>query len=150
MSRLFFCYRRCLIFVFCSESHIIWSGPIFRLLARPNSQHRLVLARHRCDETTCVVSQSTILENPCAEAVRMGSQSSISKCRRAVTMCMGRNPQFWSSSGAQPEIRQDMRMISSFWKISKSGATAAHAHSLTFYAPPRDSIAIPASLMRGD
>ena len=43
-----------------------------------------------------------------------------------------------------------MRMISSFWKISKSGATAARAHSLTFYAPSRDSIAIPASLMRGN
>ena len=44
-----------------------------------------------------------------------------------------------------------MRMISSFWNISKSGATAASAHSLTFYAsPPRDSIAIPTSLMRGD
>ena len=31
MSSLFFCYRRCLIFVFCSESHIMWSGPIFCL-----------------------------------------------------------------------------------------------------------------------
>ena len=43
-----------------------------------------------------------------------------------------------------------MRMISIFGKISKSGGTAARAQSLTFYAPPRDSIAIPASLMRGD
>ena len=43
-----------------------------------------------------------------------------------------------------------MRMISNFWKISKSGATAVRAQSLTFYAPPRDSIAIPASLMRGE
>ena len=49
--------------------------------------------------------------------------------------------------GRRSEI---MRMISSCWKISKSGATAARAHALTFYAPPRDSIAIPASLMRGD
>ena len=31
MSSLFFCYRRCLIFVFCSESRTIWSGPIFCL-----------------------------------------------------------------------------------------------------------------------
>ena len=30
-----------------------------------------------------------------------------------------------------------MRMISSFWKIAKSGATAAPAHSLTLYAPAR-------------
>ena len=55
-------------------------------------------------------------------------------------MGMGRNPQFWSSNSAQPEIRQEneiMRMISSFWKISKSGATAAHAHSLTLYALAR-------------
>ena len=29
-----------------------------------------------------------------------------------------------------------MRMISSFWKISKSGATVARADSLTSYAPP--------------
>ena len=63
------------------------------------------------------------------------------------------NPQFWSSNGAQPEIWQEneiMRMISIFQKISKSGATAVRAQSLTLYAPPRDSIAIPASLMRGD
>ena len=45
MSSLFFCYRRCFIFVFCSESYV-WSGPIFCPLARPNYQHRLVLARH--------------------------------------------------------------------------------------------------------
>ena len=109
MSSLFFCYRRCLIFVFCSESHIIWSDPLFCLLARPNSQQRLVLARHRCDETTCVDSQSTILENRCAEAVRMGSQSSISKCRHAVTMGMGRNAQLWSSNDAQLEIRPKKR-----------------------------------------
>ena len=102
MSSLFFCYRRCLIFVFCSESHITWSGPIFCLLARPNYQHSLVLARNRYDETMCMVSQSTILENRCAEAVRMGSQSSISECRHA-------NPQFWSSNGAQSEIRQEKR-----------------------------------------
>ena len=50
-------------------------------------------------------------------------------------------------SGRKNEI---MRMISIFRKISKSGATAARAQSLTFYAPPRDSIAIPASLMRGE
>ena len=50
-------------------------------------------------------------------------------------------------SGRKNEI---MRMISSFQKISKSVAMAARADSLTFYAPPRDSIAIPASLMRGD
>ena len=87
----------------------VWSIHTFGLLARPNSQHRLVLAQHRYDETTCVVSQSTILENRCAEAVRMGSQSSISTCRHVVTMCMGPNPQFWSSNGAQPEIRQDKR-----------------------------------------
>ena len=43
-----------------------------------------------------------------------------------------------------------MRMISFFGKIPKSGATAVRAQSLTFYAPTRDSIAIPASLMRGD
>ena len=43
-----------------------------------------------------------------------------------------------------------MRMISIFQKIVNSGATAVHAHPLTFYAPPRDSIAIPAFLMRGD
>ena len=30
-----------------------------------------------------------------------------------------------------------MRMISIFQKISKSGAMAAHAHSLTFYALAR-------------
>ena len=30
-----------------------------------------------------------------------------------------------------------MLMISIFWKISKSGTTAAHAHSLTFYALAR-------------
>ena len=46
-------------------------------------------------------------------------------------------------SGKKNEI---MRMISIVWKISKFGATAV----LTFYAPPRDSIAVPASLMRGD
>ena len=34
--------------------------------------------------------------------------------------------------------------------LGLSGATAARAHSLTFYAPPRDSIAIPASLMWGE
>ena len=108
MSSLFFCYRRCLIFAFCSESNLR-SGPIFCLLARPNYQHSLVLARHSYGETMCMVSQSTILENRCAEAVRMGSQSSISECRHAVTMGMGRNPQFWSSNGAQPEIRQEKR-----------------------------------------
>ena len=43
-----------------------------------------------------------------------------------------------------------MRMISSFWEISKSGAMAVRAQPPTFYAPPRDSIAVPASLMRGD
>ena len=30
-----------------------------------------------------------------------------------------------------------MRMVSNCWKISKSGATAARAHTLTFYAPAR-------------
>ena len=30
-----------------------------------------------------------------------------------------------------------MRMISTFWKISKSGATAARAQSLMFYASAR-------------
>ena len=30
-----------------------------------------------------------------------------------------------------------MRMVSIFWKNSKSGATAVRAHSLTFYAPAR-------------
>ena len=50
-------------------------------------------------------------------------------------------------SGRKNEI---MHMISIFRKISKSGAMAARAQSITFYAPPRDSIAIPASLMRGD
>ena len=30
-----------------------------------------------------------------------------------------------------------MRMVSMFQKISKSGATVARAHSLSFYAPPR-------------
>ena len=50
-------------------------------------------------------------------------------------------------SGRKNEI---MRMISIFCKISKSGAAAVRAQSLTFYAPARDSIAIPASLMRGD
>ena len=30
-SALFFCYRRCFIFVFCSESYV-WSGPVFCLL----------------------------------------------------------------------------------------------------------------------
>ena len=50
------------------------------------------------------------------------------------------------------KIRQNQiaRMISIFRKISKSGATAVRPQSLTFYAPPRDSIAIPASLMRVD
>ena len=43
-----------------------------------------------------------------------------------------------------------MRMISISWKISKSGATTVRAQSRTLYARPRDSIAIPASLMRGD
>ena len=51
------------------------------------------------------------------------------------------------SSGSKNEI---LRMISIFWKISKSAAMAVRAQSLTFYAPPRDSIAIPASLMRGN
>ena len=32
---------------------------------------------------------------------------------------------------------ETMRMISTFWKISKSGATAARAQSLTFYASAR-------------
>ena len=50
-------------------------------------------------------------------------------------------------SGKKNEI---MRMISIYQKISKSGATAVRAQSLILYAPPRDSIAIPASLMRGD
>ena len=50
-------------------------------------------------------------------------------------------------SGRENEV---MRMISIFQKISKRGATAVRAQSLTFHAPPRDSIAIPASLMRGD
>ena len=36
-------------------------------------------------------------------------------------------------SGSKNEI---MRMISMFQKISKSGAMAVHAQSLTFYAPP--------------
>ena len=63
------------------------------------------------------------------------------------------NPQFWSSmalnlrSGREHKI---IRMISIFRRISKSGATAVRAQSLTLYAPPRDSIAIPAPLMRGD
>ena len=30
-----------------------------------------------------------------------------------------------------------MRMVSIFWKISKPGATATRAHSLTFYVPAR-------------
>ena len=42
-----------------------------------------------------------------------------------------------------------MRMISNFWKISKSGAMAVRAQPPTFYAPPRDLIAIPASLVAG-
>ena len=50
-------------------------------------------------------------------------------------------------SGRKNEI---MRMISSFQKISKSGATTARADSLTFYAPLRNSITIPASLRRGE
>ena len=51
------------------------------------------------------------------------------------------NPRFWSPNSAQPEIWQEKRnhasMISIFWKISKSGATAVCAHSPTFYAPAR-------------
>ena len=50
-------------------------------------------------------------------------------------------------SGRKNEI---MRMIPFFQTIAECGATAVRAQSLTFYAPPRDSIAIPASLMRGD
>ena len=89
-----------------------------------------------------------------------------------------RNPQFWSlhildfwvrvfpqpSSGAailnsgvptalnlrSGRKNKIMRMISIFQKISNLRAMAVHAHPLTFYAPPRDSIAIPASLMRGE
>ena len=41
------------------------------------------------------------------------------------------NPQFWSSTGAYPEISLDneiMRMISIFWEISKFEAMAARAH----------------------
>ena len=75
-----------------------------------------------------------------------------------------RNPQFWScshphflgeghpppssvailNSGIQWALNlksawknELMRMISIFQKISKSGATAARAHLLTFYAPAR-------------
>ena len=50
-------------------------------------------------------------------------------------------------SGRKNEI---MRMMSISWKVSKFGGTAVRAQSRTFYAPPRDSIAIPASLMRGE
>ena len=66
---------------------------------------------------------------------------------------MSRNPQFWSSNGAQPEIRQEKRNHAHDFKFPENLKIWSHggprpiAHLL---APPRDSIAIPASLMRGE
>ena len=63
------------VFVFCSGS-CVEPGHIFRLLARPDFHHRLVLGRDRYDEASFLVSSSSFLESRHAETVRMGSQSS--------------------------------------------------------------------------
>ena len=62
------------------------------------------------------------------------------------------NPQFWSSNGAQPEIWQDKRNHAHDFNFPQNLEIWSHggprpiAH---LYAPPRDSIAIHASLMGG-
>ena len=43
----------------------------------------------------------------------------------------------WALNLRPARKNEIMRMVSIFQKISKSGATVARAHSLTFYAPAR-------------
>ena len=54
----------------------------------------------------------------------------------------------WALNPSPAWKNETMRMVSISWTISKSGAIVARAHSPSRH--PRDSIAIPASLMRGD